>query len=342
MRLGEPDAGGRRRPEPLPGASVTLICDGVVPAIGQQLDCAFLGGDDLHAAGPDGATTLPGVYTGGDARRGAATLVDAIGDGRRAAAAILRQLGLPTAAVAARAPRDLRLATWQDRAARRAPAHRPRVREDARPGDFSLVIGELSLAEAHAEAARCLDCGDRCDVCVSVCPNRANIAYTTTPVRWDLARVVRDGEGFTLVADGTFGLTQGPQTCHVADFCNACGNCETFCPTAGAPFKDKPRFAVHLDTYAQDDDIHLLTRGPDGATIRHHQGSREVSLARRGEALIYTTPEARLELSASTLGVRAVTWHDATAAEVRLQDAAALAALLNSLIGTPLAIDEES
>ncbi len=151
---------------------------------------------------------------------------------------------------AARVPRNLDLAEWQDRAARRAPAHRPRVREDARAGDFSLVIGELSAGEARAEAARCLDCGDRCDVCVSVCPNRANIAYDTAPARWNLARVVRNGEGFTLETDGAWTLTQGPQTCHVADFCNACGNCETFCPTSGAPFRDKPRFAVHPDTYA--------------------------------------------------------------------------------------------
>ncbi len=103
MRLGEPDASGRRRPEPMPGATVTLICDGVVPAVGQQLDCTFLGGEELRAAGPDGATSLPGVYAGGDARRGAATLVDAIGDGRRAAAAILRSLGLSPASTAPRA-----------------------------------------------------------------------------------------------------------------------------------------------------------------------------------------------------------------------------------------------
>jgi putative selenate reductase len=341
MRLGEPDVGGRRRPEAVPGAAVTLICDGVVPAVGQQLDCAFLGQNDLRAAGPDGATALPGVYTGGDAHRGAATLVAAIGDGRRAAAAILKHLGLPPSSTATRAPRDLGLAAWQDRAARRVPRHRPRVRDGARAGDFSLVIGGLSAAETRAEAGRCLDCGDRCDVCVSVCPNRANLAFTTTPVRWDLPRVVRDGDGFTLAPGGVFALAQGPQTCHIADFCNACGNCETFCPTAGAPFKDKPRFAVHPDTYAHDDDIHLLTRGPVGPTIRHRKKSREVSLARRGNTLIYTTPDARLELDPRTLAVQAVTWLTATADEVRLQRAAALTVLLAHLADTPLAIDEE-
>ncbi len=222
------------------------------------------------------------------------------------------------------------------------PAHRPRVREEARPGDFSLVIGELTAAEARAEAARCLDCGDRCDVCVSVCPNRANIAYDAMPIRRDLARVTRDGDGFALIADGVFALAQGPQTCHVADFCNACGNCETFCPTAGAPFRDKPRFAVHPDTYTQDDDIHLLTRGAAGPIIRHRRAGREVSLARRDDTLIYTTPEARLTLDADTWKVVAVTWFAPAACEVHLQPAAALAVLLAHLADTPLAIDEET
>jgi putative selenate reductase len=342
MRLGRPDASGRRRPEPLGGATVTLLCDAVVPAIGQQLACSFCGPDELRAAGPDGATALPGVYVGGDARRGAATLVDAIADGRRAAAAILAHFGLPLAPEVARATRELDLAAWQDRAARRVAPHRPRVRADARAGDFSLVVGELTAAEARAEAARCLDCDDRCDVCVAVCPNRANIAYDAAPGRWDLTRVVRDGDGFTLAPDGAFALAQGPQTCHVADFCNDCGNCETFCPTSGAPFRDKPRFAVHAATYAQDDDIHLLTRGVAGSTIRHRRASREVSLTVRGETAIYTTPEARLELDPRTLAVRAVTWLAATAVEVRLQPAAALAVLLTHLADTPLAIDEES
>ncbi len=57
--------------------------------------------------------------------------------------------------------------------------------------------------------------------------------------------------------------------------------------------------------------------------------------------MIYATPEARLELDPNTLAVRAVTWLTATATEVRLQPAAALAVLLTHLADTPLAIDEE-
>ncbi len=37
---------------------------------------------------------------------------------------------------------------------------------------------------------------------------------------------------------------QTVQTLNIADFCNECGNCATFCPTAGAPYQDKPRFWI--------------------------------------------------------------------------------------------------
>ena len=52
MQLGEPDASGRRRPEPAPGTEFTIPCDRVLLAIGQGPDLSWIGpGSD----GPDGA-----------------------------------------------------------------------------------------------------------------------------------------------------------------------------------------------------------------------------------------------------------------------------------------------
>jgi len=93
MRLGEPDASGRRRPEPIPGAAETHVFDTIFPAVGQRLDCDFLAADDLVVSGDGLETSLPGVWAGGDARRGPASLIDAIADGKRAAGAILASFG---------------------------------------------------------------------------------------------------------------------------------------------------------------------------------------------------------------------------------------------------------
>ena len=93
-KLGEPDASGRRRPEPAPGTEFTLPADRVLLAIGQgpQLDWFGPGNDGvsatkqrrLKADAVTFETGRPGVFGTGDVRIGAATVVQAIAEGRRA------------------------------------------------------------------------------------------------------------------------------------------------------------------------------------------------------------------------------------------------------------------
>ena len=96
MELGEPDASGRRRPEPVPGSEFEIDCDMVVVAIGTRSNPL------LTATAPEleinqwgyivtdeyGMTSMPGVFAGGDIVRGAATVILAMGDGKRAARSI--------------------------------------------------------------------------------------------------------------------------------------------------------------------------------------------------------------------------------------------------------------
>ncbi len=96
MELGEPDASGRRRPQPLPGSEFVIECDMVVVAIGTRsnpLLTSASGDLKLNEWGyietdEQGMTSVPGVFAGGDIVRGAATVILAMGDGKNAAAAI--------------------------------------------------------------------------------------------------------------------------------------------------------------------------------------------------------------------------------------------------------------
>lgn len=73
------------------------------------------------------------------------------------------------------------------------------------------------------EQNRCLSCSTICEICTEVCPNRANVAVAVPGI--DM-----------------------PQIIHVDYMCNECGNCETFCPWASAPYKDKlTLFATEAD-----------------------------------------------------------------------------------------------
>ena len=100
MELGEPDASGRRRPVPIDGSEYIIDVDAVVVAIGQtpnpliksvtpELQTQKWGGiivDDY------GRTSMKGVYAGGDAVTGAATVILAMGAGKKAAEAIHKDL----------------------------------------------------------------------------------------------------------------------------------------------------------------------------------------------------------------------------------------------------------
>jgi glutamate synthase (NADPH) small chain len=101
MELGEPDAGGRRRPVAVDGERFELACDTVVVAIGTDANpilgaTSRLALDERGYIRTDGdlATSLQGVFAGGDIVTGAATVIEAMGAGRRAAASIKRYLGL--------------------------------------------------------------------------------------------------------------------------------------------------------------------------------------------------------------------------------------------------------
>lgn len=102
MELGDPDASGRRSPVPIEGSEFTVPADMVVVALGtspnplikdsyDKLQTARRG---ILAVDDDMMTSVDGVYAGGDAVTGAATVILAMGAGRKAAHSILKRFGL--------------------------------------------------------------------------------------------------------------------------------------------------------------------------------------------------------------------------------------------------------
>ncbi len=96
MELGEPDESGRRRPVEIPGSKYQLDCEVVIMALGTSPNPLIKDTTDgletnrkgCIVADEDGRTTREGVFAGGDAVTGAATVILAMGAGRKAAAAI--------------------------------------------------------------------------------------------------------------------------------------------------------------------------------------------------------------------------------------------------------------
>jgi glutamate synthase (NADPH/NADH) small chain len=97
MELGEPDASGRRRPVPIEGSEFTIECDTVVVAIGNLANpivpdttpgLKLNKWGNIDADKKTAATSIPGVYAGGDIVTGAATVIEAMGAGKIAARAM--------------------------------------------------------------------------------------------------------------------------------------------------------------------------------------------------------------------------------------------------------------
>ena len=192
MELGAPDASGRRSVVAT-GKQQEIPASAVITAIGEKVDTALYAQADaeLTAKGlpvvDEGLqTTVPHIYAIGDSRRGPATVVEGIADAAAAAAAIC------------------------------GASFEGCVETNVKP-DYDKVAakhGSLCTDCDSCSDNRCLGCATVCETCVSVCPNRANVAIRVP------------------------GMTQR-QILHVDGMCNECGNCAVFCPYDSKPYRDK-------------------------------------------------------------------------------------------------------
>ena len=229
---GDHDASGRKVPHEIPGSDFEIPLDTLILAISQGPVLDFLDGEPIElnehgyiVADPDTfETSLPGVYAGGDAANaGPASIVKAAAAGKAMAAHILgRKPEVRTPGAAEVDVADL----MRRRSRRQWRTPSPELPLEQREG-FEEVVLTYDARQVRAEAARCLECDRFCGLCVSVCPNLALQTYEVDPA--------------------TSGLRQRYQVAVIDNLCNECGNCATFCPTSGRPYRDKPRLYVDIE-----------------------------------------------------------------------------------------------
>ncbi|HMM35216.1 MAG TPA: FAD-dependent oxidoreductase [Thermoanaerobaculia bacterium] len=321
MRLGPPDASGRPRPVPVEGSEVVLAADTIVTAIGQETALELLGGaaietkrdGTLVVEAATGETTAARLYAGGDVVRGPASIIKAIADGRAAAEAIARLHGVGTVAEP-HLPKELSAAAALAKKARlAAPEHVPEL-PVAERGGFAEVLKPLSPDAARREASRCLDCDEVCSLCVTVCPNRANLAYATPPLALELPSFVVEGGRPVPAGTTALRIAQGTQIVNLGDACNECGNCVPFCPTSGAPHRDKPTFWLDAAGFAEaKGDAFRMTRDGDALVLDARIAGRAHRLEHHGALVEYRSESLRVVLEPAG-------WH---VLDVRLEPGAA-------------------
>ncbi|MDH4269595.1 MAG: FAD-dependent oxidoreductase [Dehalococcoidia bacterium] len=172
MRLGEPEASGRRRPIPVSGSEFFARADTVIAAVGQAPDLSFLPPDSalertrwerLAVDENKLVTSVPGIFAGGDFVSGPGMVIEAVAAGRRGAIAIDKYLRGDTSRVEMY---DLKPSIIQEEISREEeeswePQFRPEtphISLQERKGSFKEIELSFSEEKARQEARRCLRC----------------------------------------------------------------------------------------------------------------------------------------------------------------------------------------
>jgi NADPH-dependent glutamate synthase beta subunit-like oxidoreductase len=243
------DENGRFSPEFDESINETIEADTVILAIGQQTDLSFVKAEDGLELTPQRtikvdrtslATSVPGVFAGGDAAFGPRNLIEAVANGKVAALSIDNYLrgvtGLPEVrlSVGKIRTRDYGTATHYDRWPRETP---PSINLNRRTG-ISEVEETYSEAEARRQAERCLQCHIQtvydpdkcvlCNRCVDICPEYCLKLVPVSEVDLDgvTPEQIRELYGDTTPAEGSLSAMIKDD-----EKCIRCGLCALRCPT---------------------------------------------------------------------------------------------------------------
>ncbi|MBN1648857.1 MAG: putative selenate reductase subunit YgfK [Spirochaetales bacterium] len=290
MKLAKKDKSGRQGVRPVAGSMRTLECGTVITAVGQESDLSFAEGLALQRA--DGGQQGALVYYGGDCMRGPSSIISAVADGKKAAALISGVYG-ENAGRMKPAKDPASYAGHFRLLAERSPGNKGPDSEtvpEKNRGKYAAEQG-MDKKTAEKEAWRCLGCDEICNICISVCPNRA--LFAARNLGWKLPVYFfnsRTGE-----AEQRYDLhyKQPYQIFRIADFCNECGNCATFCPSGGAPYKTKR--TVCLDEQLFIEEENALFAGKN--EIRFKQRNDSGILWQEADRFVYTDGKLTAEFS---------------------------------------------
>ena len=233
MELGEPDAGGRRRPIPIEGSEEDLSFDLIIPAIGQDPDISCVENEKERPETTKWntftydqttmSTSIAGVFTAGDCAWGPETVIRAVGEGKQSAKAI--NLFLEGADVKLTRPyeisrgrvEDLDMADYSPRF-----EHKKRAQEVTHPpeqrlgdGGYEPINLGLDEATALAEASRCIECG---------CSARFNCDLRDYSTEYNASEKTFAGQKRKYEED-----IRHPLIKIEADKCITCGSCVRIC-----------------------------------------------------------------------------------------------------------------
>jgi len=275
MKLGEPDASGRRKPVEIPGSDFETAADTVIAAIGQSTRAPE--GLPVNRFGYlENEAPSPGLYAAGDCVSGAATVVEGVASGRRAAVAVCRDLlGIeeepePKIFVSRGSWQELRrddLVFLRNDVSERDREKLDLISLEKRKTTFEEVTKTMPRERVMAEGKRCIECSctDKkncklrqhadeygCDP-EAFAGGKQMLSYDTRHplIIQDRGKCIKCGTcvkicrevvGKSLLALKKRGFSTCVETAFNAGFpesCSDCGSCVEACPTGALDWRHK-------------------------------------------------------------------------------------------------------
>jgi putative selenate reductase len=236
-------------------------------------------------------------------------VVKAEGRGEEAVRAVVEDAPLGERLISALAEERVDLLGALERASR-ADLYPSLVVAAARLNTGPIVERATADPRYHASANRktprkidshltLFDCVN-CDKCLPACPNDANFVYETRPLSGAFESYRVTGGEAVATPGGRFEVRERHQIAVFQDFCNDCGNCDTFCPEEGGPYLEKPRFFGTLDGWHRwrDRDGFFVAAEDEEVRVWARRGGREYALEvdRAKRRAIFTDGALRLEI----------------------------------------------
>ncbi|UCH66659.1 MAG: putative selenate reductase subunit YgfK [Ignavibacterium sp.] len=329
MELGQEDESGRRRPIPIDRSEFNLNFDSIITAIGQDIVVDFIPDEKLIINKETNETQYKNVFAGGDALRGADSLINAIGDGKKVAEIIIKRALENHKQEVVETSEKISLMEFQKKQAYREFGIELPETDLTDRQNFNLVNPTLTDEEARREAERCMFCNDVCNICVGVCPNFSNLSFTAVPEDIPVYRVTKNGNENSIEVFNHLRINQDVQIINIADFCNECGNCNTFCPTSGAPYLTKPRFYLTEESFSKEEFGFLLQE--NSLMYKNAEdGSIEI-LRMMDDKLIYESDKVKVEFEQDNFLLLNAKFKSDTVKNITLEKAAEMYFLLFNL-----------
>jgi putative selenate reductase len=200
----------------------------------------------------------------------------------------------------------------------------PRYKKDANTKVPKKIGSQLAL----------FDCVN-CDKCVPVCPNDANFSYDAAPISMKAPTWILEEGSVTEGEPIDVAIEEVHQLATFVDFCNACGNCDIFCPEDGGPYVMKPHWfgsAASMEAEARLDGFALESK--DAIIARRKDKRVRLAIDRSASIGAYEDEAVEVKVRFFEGGVELLSHRHKTPgarSEVRGADLVVLKALLDGV-----------